>query len=118
MKIIPDSRIRNIVSKGLKYRFPSHIDFTRCREEIASALNDFGNRWCKQESVECNDLKEWKPSIFNIVDKRIQFYSHTINLLPPNNNESLDPLRAKKTFIRKKLGHTAVSAIKASSVTL
>ena len=44
LKIIPDSRIRNIVSKGPKYRFPSHIDFNRCREEIATALNDFGNR--------------------------------------------------------------------------
>ena len=32
--------------------------------------------------------------------------------------KSLDPLRAKKIFIRKKLGHTVVSAIKASSVTL
>ena len=32
--------------------------------------------------------------------------------------KSLDPLRAKKTFIRKKLDHTAVSAIKASSVTI
>ena len=32
--------------------------------------------------------------------------------------KSLDPLRAKKIFIKKKLGHTAVSAIKASSVTL
>ena len=32
--------------------------------------------------------------------------------------KSLDPLRAKKIFIRKKLGHTAVSAIEASSVTL
>ena len=30
----------------------------------------------------------------------------------------LDPSRARKIFIRKKLGHTAVSAIKASSVTL
>ena len=30
----------------------------------------------------------------------------------------LDPLRAKKIFIRKKLGHSAVSAIKASSMTL
>ena len=29
----------------------------------------------------------------------------------------LDLLRAKKTFIRKKLDHTAVSAIKALSVT-
>ena len=32
--------------------------------------------------------------------------------------KNLDPLRAKKTFIRKKLGHSMVSAIKASSVTL
>ena len=32
--------------------------------------------------------------------------------------KSLDPLRERKTFMRKKLGHTAVSAIKASSVTL
>ena len=32
--------------------------------------------------------------------------------------KSLDPIRAKKIFIRKKLGHTAVSTIKASSVTL
>ena len=30
----------------------------------------------------------------------------------------IDPLRAMNIFIRKKLGHTAVSVIKASSVTL
>ena len=83
LKIIPDSRIRNIVSKGPKYRFPSQIDFNRCREEIASALNDFGNRWCKRESVECNAMKEWKLSISIIVDKRIKFYSKNTNLLPP-----------------------------------
>ena len=35
-----------------------------------------------------------------------------------NNNKSLDPLRAKKTFIKKKSGQTTVSAIQASSVTL
>ena len=45
LKIISDSRIRYIVSKGEKYRFHSRIDFKKCREEIASALNDFGNRW-------------------------------------------------------------------------
>ena len=32
--------------------------------------------------------------------------------------KSIYPLRAKNTFIRKKMGHTMVSAIKASSVTL
>ena len=93
LKIIPDSRIRNIVSKGPKYRFPSQIDFNRCREEIASALNDFGNRWCKQESVECNAMKEWKLSMFNIVDKRIKLYSQNTNLLPPKPKSSFRHLK-------------------------
>ena len=93
MKIIPDSRIRDIVSKCPKNRFPSHIDFNICREEIASALNVFCNRSCKRESVECNALKEWKLSIFNIVDKRINFYSHNTNLLPPKLKYSFKHLK-------------------------
>ena len=47
------------------------------------ALNDFGNRWCKREYVEPDALKEWKVSIFKIVDQRIKFYSQNTNLLPP-----------------------------------
>ena len=67
LKIISDSRIRYIVSKGSKYRFPSRIDLKKFREEIAS-------RWCKREYVEPNALKEWKVSIFKIVDQRIKFF--------------------------------------------
>ena len=33
-------------------------------------------------------------------------------------SKSFDPLRAKTTFVTEKLGHTVVSAIKASSVIL
>ena len=86
LKIISDSRIRYVVSKGPKYRFPSRIDFKKCREEIAGALNDFGNRWCKREYVEPDALKEWKVSIFKLVDQRIKFYSQNTNLLPLNLN--------------------------------
>ena len=95
LKTISDSRIRYIVSKGPKYRFPSRIDSKKCREEIASALNDFGNRWCKREYVEPDALKEWKVSIFKIVDQRIKFYSQNTNLLPP---------KPKSTFRHLKQG--------------
>ena len=108
MKIIPDSRICNIVSKGPKYRFPSHIDFNRCREEIASALNDFSNRCCKQESVECNVLKEWKLStcIFNllVVDKRIKFNSHKTNPLTPKDKSSFRHLKQGIQEFHRKYG--------------
>ena len=32
---IPDSRVRKIISKDPKYRFPSNIGFPKCCREIA-----------------------------------------------------------------------------------
>ena len=80
LKIISDSRIRSIIAKGPKYRFPVQIDFQKCREKIAGSLNEFCNRWCKREHVECDALKDWKLNIFKIIDRRISFYSQNTNL--------------------------------------
>ena len=44
LNVIPDSRVRYIISKGPKYRSPSNIDFPKCRREIAASLKDFRNR--------------------------------------------------------------------------
>ena len=38
-------------------------------------------------------MKEWKQSSFNIVDKRIKFYSQNTNLLPPKPKSSFRHLR-------------------------
>ena len=43
LKFIPDARVRNINSKGPKYRFPSNIDFPKCRRETAVSLNDLSS---------------------------------------------------------------------------
>ena len=80
LKIISDSRIRSIISKGPKHRLPSQIDFNKCNEEIAAAFYEFCKRLC---DVECNALNIWKISIFNIIEKCISFYSKNLNLLPP-----------------------------------
>ena len=79
--VTPDARVRNIISKGPKYRFPSEIDFPKCHREIAASLNDFDNRWRKRENVEPYALKEWKINIFKIIDTRISFYSRNAHLL-------------------------------------
>ena len=76
-----------------KIWFHSRIDFKKCREEIASALNDYGNRLCKREHVEPNALKEWKVSIFKIVDQRIKFYSQNTNLLSPKPKSTFQHLK-------------------------
>ena len=83
LNVIPDARVCNIISKGPKYRFPSNIDFLKCRREFAASLNDFSNRWCKQENVEPDALKAWKINIFKIIDTRISFYSRNTHISPP-----------------------------------
>ena len=56
------------------------IDFKSCREEIAGALQEFCNRWCKREH---KALNSWKLNIFKIIDGRISFYCNNVDLLPP-----------------------------------
>ena len=58
LNVIPDARGRNIISQGPKYRFPSNIEFPKCRREIAASFNDWSNRWCKRENVEPDALKK------------------------------------------------------------
>ena len=59
------------------------IDFKSCREEIAGALQEFCNRWCKRDYVESNALNSWKLNIFKIIDGIISFYCINLDLLPP-----------------------------------
>ena len=59
--------------KGPKYRFSVPIDFKSGFEEIAGALQEFCNRWCKREHVESNALNSWKLNIFKIIDGQFHF---------------------------------------------
>ena len=82
LSVIPDPRVRNIISKGPKYGFPSIIDFPKCHREIAASLNDLSNRWCKRENNKPDSLKEWKIHIFKILDTRNSFYSRNTHISP------------------------------------
>ena len=81
--IIKDKRIRNLLTKGPKYRIPSLINFEKCREHIAEALQNFSDKWCRREHAEVNALSNWKKLVFSIIDKRISFYNSNEHLLPP-----------------------------------
>ena len=93
LNVIPDARVRNISSKGPKYRFPSKIDFPKCRREISASLNDFSNRWCKRENVEPCALKERKNNIFKSIDICISFYALNTHPLPPKPKSSFCHLK-------------------------
>ena len=82
------ARVRDISSKGPKYRFPSNLDVPKCHRETAASLNGCSNRRCKRENVTPDALKEWKINILKIIDTRISFYSRDTHLLPPRPKSS------------------------------
>ena len=69
------------------------IDFILSREEIAGALQEFCNRWCKREHVESNALNSWKLNICKIIDSRISFYCNNLDPLPPKPKFTLRHLK-------------------------
>ena len=91
--IIKDKRLRNLLTKGPKFRLPSVIDFDSCRINIAEALQNFCNKWSRREHAELNALSEWKKQVFNIIEKRISFYSSNEHLLPPKPKTSYRHLK-------------------------
>ena len=52
-------------------------------EEIAGALHEFCNGWCKRGHVESNALNSWKLNILKIIDGIISFYCNNLYPLPP-----------------------------------
>ena len=88
LNVIPYARVRNIVSEGPKYRFPSDVDFPVCRRGIAASFGDFSNCWCKRKNVEPDALKEWKIDILRVIGARVLFCSRGAQLLPPGPGSS------------------------------
>ena len=104
----------SVISKGPKYRFPSHTDFNKCWETITSALNDYCMRWCKREHVDA--LNNWKLKSFKIIDERVLFYSMNLDLLPPKPKLSFRYLKHGIQESRRK--YVVAPADKANNVVI
>lgn len=91
--IITDKRIRNLLTKGPKYRLPSLIDFDKCKIEIAEALDSYCRQWCGREGADSNSLSNWQKQILRVINTRIKFYNANPSLLPPKPKFSINYLR-------------------------
>ena len=67
---------------------------TTAKNTMSAPLNEFCNRWCKREHVECDALKDWKLNIFKIIAKLISFYSQNTNMLPRKSKISYRNLKS------------------------
>ena len=68
---IPDKGLLTLFKKGPKYRLPSRIDFTKCRDIADDALQTYCKRWSKKEGIGVHALNDMKNDFLRIIDIKI-----------------------------------------------
>jgi len=72
LAIIDNLQLRNLVSKGPKYREPRRISWEADRNILYDALDDYAKRWVKREEAEEDALSDWLEAMKTKIDSRIK----------------------------------------------
>ena len=99
---IPDKRLRSLFKKGPKYRLPSRIDFTKCRDIVEDALQTYCKRWSKKEGVGVHALNDWKNKFLRIIDIRIDNFTKHPHLFKQPSSRSVKSLKKKMEKLHRK----------------
>ena len=92
---IPDKGLRLLFKKGPKYRLPSRIDFTKCRDNLEETLQTYCKRWSKKEGVGVHALNYWKNEFLRIIDIRIDNFTKHPHLYKQPSSRSVKSLKKK-----------------------
>ena len=78
MDIVANEKLKNILSKGPKYREPAEVNWTKAREEIKSALNEFLEIISNDKGLDKSHFSEWLSTILSQVDNKITTLNNKI----------------------------------------
>ena len=101
LKIVEDREVINVSRKGPKYRPPSKINWTDCRNTIETALIAYCKRWCKREHEPENVLDEFRKKCMSIVDIRIKH--HEANYICSNPRMTVTRIKQKLKQLGEKI---------------
>ena len=79
LKIIQNSKLRNLFSKGPKYREPKSFDWKKARECINLGVKSCADNWCHKQRKNEVVLIDWVNSVMEEVDRRISVLRSTDN---------------------------------------
>ena len=86
MRIINNSKLRKLFSKGPKYREPVHINWEDVKGRVVEGLRSCVKQWCDNNYVQSIILNDWLNAVFKLVDDQVHFLksrikSHKVNPL-------------------------------------
>ena len=79
LKIVRNIKLRDLLSKGPKYREPVSYSWHQNFDIIMDACEEYARRWAKKEDVEVDTLSEWIKSIADVLKRRIRRLKHSVN---------------------------------------
>ena len=79
LNIVRNVKLRDLLSKGPKYREPVSYTWHQNFCIIMDACEEYARRWVKKEDFEVDTLSEWIKSIADVLKRRIQRLKHSVN---------------------------------------
>ena len=82
LNIIQNKQLRDLISKGPKYREPHSFSWKYNFKLIMDSVEEYARKWAKQEEVELDTLSEWVKSVKHHLKRRIYMVSRSVNTKP------------------------------------
>ena len=79
LNIVRNVKLRDLLSKGPKYREPVSYSWHQNLSIIMDACEEYARRWAKKEDVEVDTLSDWIKSIADVLKRRIRRLKHSVN---------------------------------------
>ena len=78
LNIVHNEKLRNVLSKGPKYREPVEIDWNQARDEIKSGINDYLETISSDKGFDKSYFSEWLSTVLSLVDDKIMILRNKI----------------------------------------
>ena len=82
LNIVDNTCLRDLISKGPKYREPQKFSWKYNFKLIMDSIKEYARSWAKQEDVELDILSEWVKSVKHLLKRRIYMVSRSVNTKP------------------------------------
>ena len=79
LNIVRNAKLRDLLSKGPKYREPVSYSWHQNFCIIMDACGEYVRRWAKKEDVEVDTLSKWIKSIADVLKRRIRRLKQSVN---------------------------------------
>ncbi len=76
LSIITNSKLRDLISKGPKYREPRKVLWDKNKEIIFNAVDSYAKSWAKRENASVSVLDDWIRMVRHLVNERIHKYKY------------------------------------------